>query len=139
MIRIEETKDLDACMKIRTKVFVEEQNVPVELEHDDADATATHLLATLDDRPVGTLRILIDGDHAKIGRVAVLAEQRGTGLGHALMQAALGTLRQRGGIREVGLGSQTHALGFYERMGFEAYGPEFDDAGIPHRAMKLIL
>lgn len=138
-MKIAVTTDLDACMAIRRKVFVEEQNVPEELELDEHDATAVHLLATADDgRPVGTARLLIDGDRAKIGRVAVLAETRGTGAGAALMRAALEELRGRG-VREAKLGSQVHAIGFYERLGFQAHGPEYDDAGIPHRDMTLRL
>lgn len=137
-MKITVTDDFDACMAIRRKVFVEEQAVPEELELDAHDATAVHLLAVDAGRPVGTARLLIDGDHAKIGRVAVLAETRGTGAGAALMRAALDELRARG-VREVSLGSQTHAIGFYERLGFRAHGPEYDDAGIPHRDMTLLL
>ena len=91
------TEDFDACMAIRQRVFVEEQNVPPELEHDEYDATAVHLLARdADGRAVGTARLLIDGAAAKIGRVAVVAEARGTGAGLALMRAALAELRHRG-------------------------------------------
>ena len=94
-MKIAVTDDVDACMAIRRKVFVEEQAVPEELELDAHDATAVHLLAVADGRPVGTARLLIDGDHAKIGRVAVLAETRGTGAGAALMRAALDKLNDR--------------------------------------------
>ena len=83
-------------------------------------------------------RLLIDGEKAKIGRVAVLSEARGTGAGAALMRAALDELRARG-VREARLGSQVHAIGFYERLGFVAHGPLYDDAGIPHRDMTLRL
>lgn len=137
-MKIEVTDDFDACMAVRRKVFVEEQNVPEELELDEHDATAVHLLATDSGRPLGTARLLIDGDHAKIGRVAVLADARGTGAGAALMRAALDTLRARG-VRQAKLGSQVHAIGFYEKLGFVAQGPEYDDAGIPHRDMTLQL
>ncbi|KGJ23781.1 GNAT family N-acetyltransferase [Paracoccus sanguinis] len=133
------TEDFDACMAIRQRVFVEEQNVPPEMEHDEYDATAVHLLARdAEGRAVGTARLLIDGADAKIGRVAVLAEARGTGAGLALMRAALAELRHRG-VAEARLGSQTHAIGFYEKLGFAAEGPEYDDAGIPHRDMTLRL
>ena len=129
------TEDFDACMAIRQRVFVEEQNVPPELEHDEYDATAVHLLARdAEGRAVGTARLLIDGAAAKIGRVAVLAEARGTGAGLALIRAALAELRHRG-VAEARLGSQTHAIGFYEKLGFAAEGLEYDDAGIPHRDM----
>ena len=137
-MKITVTDDFGACMAIRRKVFVEEQAVPEELELDEHDSTAVHLLAMAEGRPVGTARLLIDGDHAKIGRFAVLAETRGTGIGAALMRAALDELRAQG-VREVTLGSQTHAIGFYERFGFHAHGFEYDDAGIPHRDMTLRL
>lgn len=137
-MKITITDDFPACAAIRRRVFIEEQNVPEELELDDLDATAVHLLATQDGRPVGTARLLVAGEAAKIGRVAILPELRGTGAGAALMRAALDELRARG-VRTAKLGAQTHAIGFYERLGFTAYGPEYDDAGIPHRDMSLAL
>ena len=68
----------------------------------------------------------------------MVAEARGTGAGLALMRAALAELRHRG-VAEARLGSQTHAIGFYEKLGFAAEGPEYDGAGIPHRDMTLRL
>ena len=105
---------------------------------DGRDGEAVHLLATRDGAPVGTARLLITGGKGKIGRVCVLREARGTGLGAALIAAALESLRKRGCATAV-LGAQTHALGFYERLGFAAFGPEYLDAGIPHRDMELSL
>ncbi|HMM09264.1 MAG TPA: GNAT family N-acetyltransferase [Paracoccus solventivorans] len=137
-MRIAVTTDFAACLAIRRKVFVEEQSVPEDLECDAADATAVHLLATLDGRPVGTARLLIDGAEGKIGRVAILPDCRGTGAGAALMRAALEELRARG-VTTARLGAQTHALGFYEKLGFTAHGPIYDDAGIPHRDMSRTL
>ena len=72
----------------------------------------------------------------KIGRVAVLADQRGTGLGRKLIEACLAELSNDPEVSAAKLGSQIHALGFYEKLGFVAEGPEFDDAGIPHRMMS---
>jgi predicted GNAT family N-acyltransferase len=136
---IVETTDLAACHALRRTVFIEEQNVPEADEMDDLDADAIHLLATDDaDRPVATARLLVRDDIGKIGRVCVLADQRGTGLGAALMRAAIDALAARG-VRQVRLGSQTHAMGFYEKLGFVAEGPVYDDAGIPHRDMALNL
>ena len=93
-MKITVTDDFLACAAIRRKVFVEEQNVPEELELDELDATAVHLLATRDGRPVGTARLLIDGNTAKIGRVALLAEERGTGAGAALMRSSRCTMKR---------------------------------------------
>ena len=138
MIRV--TDDLAACLALRRIVFIEEQGVSVEEEVDGLDPGATHLLATGEDgRPLGTARLLDLGDTGKIGRVCVLPEARGTGLGAALIRAAVAEFRTRPAIRKVKLGAQTHALGFYEKLGFAAYGPEYLDAGIAHRDMVLVL
>lgn len=134
--RIAPSDDLAACHAIRRAVFIREQAVPEALEIDGLDDAAIHLLAVVDGRPVGCARLLIDGAVGKIGRVAVLPEARGTGLGAALMRAALDELRRIPGVTTARLGAQTHALGFYERLGFVAEGPVFDDAGIPHRMMS---
>ena len=136
---IEKTQDLDACLAIRMKVFVEEQNVPVEEERDAYDDTAIHLLAEQDGRAIGTARIILKGETGKIGRVAVLREARGTGMGAALIRAALDELRARPEVTQAMLGAQTHAIGFYEKLGFAVYGPEYLDGGIPHRDMALDL
>ena len=132
---IKKTQDLQAVRKIRHQVFVVEQNVSEEEEWDGLDGEAIHFLAHLDGNPVGTARILLRGDTGKIGRVAVLPAARGTGLGAGLIRAALEELATIDGIRQAKLGAQTHAIGFYEKLGFTAYGPVYDDAGIPHRDM----
>lgn len=137
-MRVEVTEDLAACLAIRRAVFIEEQAVPEELEVDGLDGEATHLLATLDGRPVGTARLLAKGGTGKIGRVAVLREARGRGIGAALIRRAVEELRARG-LARAKLGSQVHAIPFYEELGFVAEGPVYDDAGIPHRDMALPL
>jgi len=121
--------------EIRRVVFIEEQGVSREEEWDGRDGECHHFLALLNGRPVGTARLLPD---AHIGRVAVLAEARGHGIGAALMHAAI-EAASRHGHAVVELASQTHALEFYARLGFAAHGPEFLDAGIPHRNMRLLL
>ena len=125
----------DAAGEIRRIVFIEEQRVPLDEEWDGRDPQCRHFLALLERRPVGTARLLPDGH---IGRVAVLREARGRGIGEALMVAAIETARRHGHPR-VELAAQTHALAFYENLGFQAFGEEFLDAGIPHRNMKLSL
>lgn len=129
------TLDLETCFALRHQVFVVEQGVPVEEEQDALDASATHLLAVLDDAPVGTARIVFKDGTAKIGRVCVLQSARGTGLGAKLIEAAVETARQQPGIAKAKLGAQLHAIGFYEKLGFTAFGPVYDDAGIDHRDM----
>ncbi len=123
----------DIASDIRRVVFIDEQQVPQEEEWDGRDPACRHFLATLDGKPVGTARLLPDGH---IGRVAVLADVRGAGVGGLLMNAAVAAA-QRLGHRQVALSAQLHALAFYERLGFVAHGDEFMDAGIPHREMTL--
>ena len=83
--------------------------------------------------------MLVKGAVGKIGRVCVLPVARGTGLGAALIRAALDVLRDEPGVAEAYLGSQSHATGFYEKLGFVVEGEEFLDAGIPHRHMRRAL
>ncbi|MCZ8153258.1 MAG: GNAT family N-acetyltransferase [Rhodobacteraceae bacterium] len=137
-VQITTTRDIATCRHLRRVVFIEEQGVPEADEIDDKDDTALHLLATEDGTPVGSARLLLLGDTGKIGRVCVLKSHRGTGLGAALIRAALTELRTQG-VTTAKLGSQTHAIGFYERLGFTPTGPEYLDAGIPHRDMMLTL
>lgn len=139
MIDIAETRDIATCRALRRTVFIEEQGVSEADEVDDKDDQAIHLLAVDKGRPVGSARLLVYGPVGKIGRVCVLAEARGTGLGAALMRAAVDRLRKVPGVTEARLGAQVHALGFYERLGFVAVGDVFDDAGIAHREMVLAL
>ncbi|KAA2213800.1 GNAT family N-acetyltransferase [Teichococcus oryzae] len=128
-----------ACMEIRMDVFVREQNVPADIEIDEHDDIALHLLALRDGRPVATARVLLKdaGATAKIGRVAVRREARGTGTGAALMRA-IEAEPSLAGVREFVLESQTHAIPFYEKLGYAAEGGEYLDAGIPHRFMRKL-
>lgn len=116
---------------IRRIVFIVEQSVPEEIEVDEYDAVATHVLAYIGDRAVGTGRITPEG---RIGRMAVLAEYRGRGVGRALLEALLDIGRRRGSPR-LYLSAQTQAIPFYEKFGFVAEGPVYQEAGIDHRRM----
>lgn len=133
------TRDLATCLAIRRKVFIDEQGVSETDEDDGLDPVALHLLAMQDAAPVGTARILVEGAVGKIGRVCVLPQARGTGLGAALIRAAVAELQAMPGVAKAKLGAQVHALGFYERLGFEAMGQVYMDAGIPHRDMVMAL
>jgi predicted GNAT family N-acyltransferase len=137
--RIDVTRDIATCQHLRRVVFIEEQGVSVEDEVDGLDDGAIHLMAWTGGRPVGTARLLVKGATGKIGRVCVLAEARGTGLGAALIGAALDELRRQPGVTEAVLGAQSHATGFYGKLGFVVEGEEFLDAGIPHRTMRRAL
>lgn len=138
-MRIEITRDISTCQRLRRVVFIEEQGVSEADEVDGLDGSAIHLLALDGDEPVGTARLLVKGAVGKIGRVCVLPVARGTGLGAALIRSALDVLRDQPGVTEAYLGSQSHATGFYEKLGFTVEGEEFDDAGIPHRHMRRAL
>lgn len=133
------TDDIAACRALRRRVFIEEQGVSEADEVDGLDEQAVHILAYLDGVPVGSARLLAKGDTGKVGRVCVLPAARGTGLGAALMQAAVAQFRTMPGITKVKLGAQLHALAFYERLGFTPYGEVFLDAGIEHRDMRIDL
>jgi ElaA protein len=139
VIRIAVTEDIATCRHLRRQVFIEEQGVSEADEVDGLDDSAIHLLAFRDEVPVGTARLLVQGQRGKIGRVCVLPSARGTGLGAGLIRAALAELRAIPGVRLATLGAQTHATGFYAALGFRAVGDTFIDAEIPHREMVLDL
>jgi len=132
-------EDLERCFEIRRVVFMVEQAVPKEEEYDGLDKDCLHFMASLDDKPVGTARLRITTEHkAKAERVAVYQEVRGYGIGRILMDA-LENKAQSLGHQSMLLSSQTHAIPFYERIGYQAYGDIFMDAGIPHRWMRKAL
>jgi predicted GNAT family N-acyltransferase len=124
----------DALHAVRRAVFIDEQGVPEALEWDTADEACHHVLATsAQGAPIGTGRLLPDGH---IGRMAVVREWRGRGVGSAILRALL-DIAAHEGFDTVRLHAQTHALRFYARFGFVAVGAEFEEAGIAHRVMVL--
>ena len=126
-------KESPALRRIRNAVFVMEQQVPEDEEWDELDVACLHALALdRDGAPIGTGRLAPDG---KIGRMAVLKEWRGTGVGAAILESLMNAARARG-MRECHMHAQSHALAFYARHGFESQGDEFLEAGIPHRRMR---
>ena len=121
------------AQRIRETVFVAEQGVPREIELDDWDHRCEHALAfDAEGRAIGTGRLLPDGH---IGRMAVLREVRGQGVGGLVLEALIERARARGMARTA-LNAQTHAVPFYARFGFAVVGDEFMEAGIPHVAME---
>lgn len=128
------------AMLIRTRVFVEEQHVPVELEHDEFDAIAVHLLLLKSGKAVGTGRFFADQRDktiARLGRVAVLPEFRGLGLGRAIIDELLGKIKADGGFKRVLIHAQKTVVGLYAAAGFKPFGDEFFEAGIVHQEMVL--
>lgn len=121
---------------VRTTVFLVEQGIPAEDEWDDLDAPSLHALARDHaGNPIGCARLT---PRHKIGRLAVLKAWRGKGVGEALLRTMIEQARARHWL-DVSLDAQTYAIAFYEKAGFVAEGPEFMDAGIPHRLMRLTL
>jgi predicted GNAT family N-acyltransferase len=119
---------------IRRKVFIEEQRVPEELELDADDARAAHALALWDGEPVGCGRMIAADAHVKIGRMAVLADKRGHGVGRLVLEFLLDRAR-KDGFRRAVLHAQLSAEGFYLKQGFAPRGGVFEEAGIMHREM----
>jgi predicted GNAT family N-acyltransferase len=120
---------------IRWKVFVEEQGIPAEEDIDELDATADQFLAVVDGTAVGTARLVMKGDTGILGRMAVLKEARGTGLGVALIEAVERQAAQLG-VAWVELHAQSYARGFYERLGYVSFGDEYEEVGITHISMR---
>lgn len=128
--------DAPKLRAVRMAVFVIEQNIPEALEWDEPDPVSVHALAEgTVGTPVGCGRLLPDGH---IGRMAVLADWRGRGVGTALLEALLERADQRGFVR-VRLHAQTRAMPFYARFGFAPVGNAFNEAGILHQTMERVL
>ena len=129
--------DTESLMAIRNAVFVEEQGVPVELEQDGLDSSCSHAIAILGGTPIGAGRVTKAGH---IGRVAVLAAQRGQGIGTELIRCLIGIASSASTTSTatlIDLNAQLQAVGFYENLGFESVGPVFLEAGIEHVRMVL--
>jgi predicted GNAT family N-acyltransferase len=147
-VRLAQTEvDRDAVFAVRHEVFVDEQSVPEELEYDELDLQADHFLALLDGVPAGAGRLVIIGSAPDaslgqrtrgtgiLGRLAVGKAARGMGLGKLLVHA----IEQRAtecGLAAVELHAQMHARGFYQQLGYAAYGDLFSEAGIVHISMR---
>jgi len=130
--------DVRGALALRELVFCVEQGVPREEEIDERDAQALHLVALDSDgeRVIGTLRLLLDEDSAKVGRVAVAREWRRRGIAAQMLELALQEARSRG-CRRVRLAAQLRATGVYERAGFAVESDSFEEAGIEHVWMGM--
>jgi predicted GNAT family N-acyltransferase len=126
----------NAAFLLRREVFVYEQGIPAEEELDAHDLTATHFVAILEGEVVGTLRLIFETEHVKIGRVVVHRHFRGRGIAGDMIRAAMSHARELGHER-FHLAAQADKTGFYVQFGFTGYGEPFDDgSGIMHRGMK---
>lgn len=135
VIKIRKPEEKDLAFAIRRRVFVEEQEVDASEEYDDDDEKSTHFLAYCEGVACGTARWRFkDRGVIKLERFAVDSIYRGKGVGAALVKAVLNDLPM---AEKVMMHAQLHAIPFYLKQGFETYGPEFEEAGIKHFAMKL--
>ena len=129
-------RDMESHLRdIRSKVFIEEQNVPEDLEWEDADLNAVHLLVKTTGQYVATARLLNTG---QIGRMAVLKPYRLSGIGSAMLVELLSIAEEKN-MQRVILNAQVDAMAFYKKQGFKVESDVFDDAGIPHRKMSKSL
>ena len=130
--------DFAQALAVRWRVFVEEQGVPAELEHDEADAASAHVLAELAGQVVGTGRVVFDHDGARIGRVSVLPDFRHRGIGSQVV-AALEAEASSRGFTKITLHAQTYVQELYDKNGYAVSGPSFLEAGIDHVPMTKLL
>lgn len=133
--KINSQKELQDCFNIRLEVFVKGQKVSIEEEMDGKDQESEHYLLKVDGLAVGVARVRFIGRDAKIERVAILESFQNKGLGKQLMCVILDDLKKNRALENVRLGSQTHAIPFYEHLGFMVCSDEYMDAGIPHKDM----
>jgi len=129
-------RERENAYDVRKKVFVDEQGVPISLEIDEFDNTASHFIIYDDQQPIGAGRIREIGPGiGKVERVCVLKEFRGKHLGNLIMHE-LEKHAKSAKMTKVVLNAQSYAVPFYEKLGYTVTSPEFMDADIPHRAME---
>jgi predicted GNAT family N-acyltransferase len=139
IVAVDASSDLmPAAFAVRHQVFVVEQAVPPELERDEFDDVAVHLVALRGDEVVGTLRIVVSGGTAKIGRMAVLASERKGGIGTRLMERAA-EVAQEMSVTDITLHAQLTAKEFYGKLGYCEEGDIFEEAGIAHVSMRKVI
>lgn len=136
IIRVKNDDEMKLVQDIRLEVFVGEQGVPVELEMDELDNEAIHVLAYVDGVPAGCGRMLLKGDEAKIGRVAVRKSMRRNMLGTGICKLLI-AIAGDNGIKKIYMNAQLTAVEFYLSLGFEKRGDVFLEAGIEHIRMEL--
>lgn len=123
------------CSEIRKRVFVDEQGIPELIELDNLDESASHYLAVVDNKAVGTARLLSDG---RIGRISVLSDYRNASIGSQLLDF-IKRDAQKMGLPKLYLHAQVDSINFYTRRGFAVRGGTFEEAGKLHQAMEITL
>lgn len=138
ILSVENDIDFKKCLELRETIFVQEQNIPIELENDELDSSAKHFLLLENSMQIGVARVVKNGKIAIIGRVGVLKNFRKTGAGTFLIKEIIEYCKSEN-YKKIVLGSQEHAVGFYSKLGFKISSERYMDANIPHYKMELIL
>lgn len=140
IIKVAETpEEIELCKSVRTKVFQQEQGISSELDFDGEDDACQHILALVDQKAVGTLRLKqIEPTTYKLQRMAVTNDQRGQGLGRLMVEKAEEHAKENG-FEKIILSAQETAKGFYEKLGYEVVGDPYTEAGLPHVKMQKLL
>ncbi|UJL47644.1 GNAT family N-acetyltransferase [Virgibacillus sp. NKC19-16] len=134
-IKIAETnKDIDHAYHVRMTVFVDEQKVPPEEEVDDHDKTCLHFIGYEDEKPIAASRLRFVDNYGKLERICVLKNHRGKSHGTEIIDKMEEIISNKGYAKSK-LNAQTHAVNFYQHLGYEVISGEFMDAGIPHVTM----
>jgi predicted GNAT family N-acyltransferase len=138
-------EQIGECYRIRDEVFIQEQQVPRDIERDAYDMAAEHVLVREGKEAIATGRLVVldaedvpadeSGEWGKVGRMAVKAKHRGRGVGRFLLECLENIAREKR-LAGIVLHAQKHAEGFYEKTGYEVFGEEFEEAGIPHVEMR---
>ncbi|SDQ89325.1 GNAT family N-acetyltransferase [Virgibacillus salinus] len=135
IVKVVETNDQrQQAYNVRTVVFVDEQNVPAEEELDEFDEQAIHLIGYDNDKPIAASRVRFVDSYGKLERICVLKDQRGKSNGAKMIESMEAIIKNEG-YGKAKLNAQTHAIDFYQRLGYKTISGEFMDAGIPHVTM----
>ena len=132
--KVENEEEFEKALNVRFRVFVDEQGVPRELERDEKDEEAIHVIAQNKDKTVGCGRIVFHEEKAKLGRLAVDKSWRQQGIGSSICRKLI-KIAEKKGYRQIILHAQLHSVDFYKKLGFESIGNVFEEAGIDHKKM----
>lgn len=130
--------NINLAFDIRTKVFIEEQGIDKDVEIDGTDKDAKNMILIVNNKPIGTSRLIVIENKMYIGRVAVLKEYRKKGYATHMINFLLNEAKNLG-YNEVFIHAQTYVKNFYEKIGFKKFGDEFLEANIPHIHMKITI
>lgn len=131
-------KDISKALRVRYLVFTKEQGIEPKIDNDRLDGSATHVIAKQNGKIIGTMRIRVYNNRARLERLAVLKDYRGKGIGKVVTEYAVSHCKKNG-LKEITLHSQFYLMDFYKSLGFTPKGRKFIEAGIEHIEMNLKL